>query len=197
LFEYALPGDEYSLIEFGNEPNLSMPFTPETRDIEQAVARIKLTTWTALYDAVYLGVAHARHGANARKAIVLLSDGADNNSRYSESELRAYVQESDVAIYSIAIRSSARHAALLNRLSEATGGLSLEVRDTNELAAAVAHISRALRSHYVLDYVSNHTTPALEGLYRRLEVKVVKGNASPERRLRVSWRHGYYAPPSY
>jgi Ca-activated chloride channel homolog len=192
LFDYALPGDEYSLIEFGNEPGVAAPFTQEPVDIEHAAARIRLSTWTALYDALYLGVAQARHGVNARKAIVLLSDGADNNSRYSEGELRRYVQESDVAIYSVAIRSSARHAAMLHRLAEATGGLSIEARDLNALGPAVARISRALRSHYVLDYISNQTGRVLDGLYRHVDLKLI---AHPD--LRLNWRHGYCEPASY
>lgn len=195
LFQYALPGDEYSLIEFGNEPRLAEPFTAEAADIERAAAKIQLSTWTALYDAVYLGVSQARRATNPRKALLVLSDGGDNNSRYSEGELRRYLQEADVAVYSIAIRSSARHAALLRRLSEATGGVSVEVREVNALGAAVAQISRLLRSEYVLDYVSNQTTSQTarerDGLYRRVEVRLAP---QAPRGLHLSWRRGYYPP---
>jgi len=190
LFQHALPGDEYSLIEFGNEPALRAGFTSEIADIERAAARIHLSTWTALYDAVYLGVAEARRSKNQRKAILLLSDGADNNSRYSESELRRYVRESDVAIYSIAIRGSSRHVAALKRLSDDTGGLSLEVQDMNGLSAAVSQLSRALRSHYVIEYVSNRNDPARDGLYRRVELRLTPAVAALK--LRLAWRHGYY-----
>ena len=191
LFQRALTGDEYSLIEFGNEPRLVEPFTREPADIERAAAGIRLTTWTALYDAVYLGVAQSRQGANARKALLVLSDGADNNSRYSESELRRYAQETDVEIYTIAIRSSSRHAAMLRRLAEATGGVSLEVGNTNELDGAISKISRLMRSEYVLDYVSNQALPGRDGLYRRIEVRVGRPG------VRAAWRRGYYAPQSY
>jgi Ca-activated chloride channel family protein len=181
LFPHALPGDEYALVAFGNDARLVESFTREAADLARAAARIEVTTWTALYDAVYLGLAQARHGANARKALLVLSDGGDNNSRYTASELRSYAREAGVEIYSIGIGGASKQ---LRQLAADTGGIALNIRNEGELPEAVTRMSRLLRSRYVLDYAS--TNPARDGLWRRIDVRVTSGIAYA--------RGGYYQP---
>ena len=196
LFYDALPEDEYSLVQFSDEPKLLSGFTSSSAFIERAVDRINPERATALFDAVLFASQKMRGAKNTRKALFILSDGADNNSRYSEAELGRYVRESDVAIYSIAIRSSSHHAGTLRKMSEATGGLSIEVRDMNDLGPAVAHLNRVLRSHYVLGYVSNQSTRQGDGRYRRVEIKLTAA-AAARRELHLNWRRGYFPAESF
>lgn len=196
FFHTATPGDEFFLVAFGDAPRILSGFTTDTTAIEKELVGIKPKGWTALYDAVYLAIQQMRHAKNARKALLVLSDGGDNNSRYTESEMQALVREADVCIYSIGLASGdmiKRHVRLLRRLSEQTGGHFYQVNKTNELPEAVSKISAAIRDQYVLGYFSSNAEN--DGLYRKIEVKLNPRPGLP--RLRASWRSGYYAPPAW
>jgi VWFA-related protein len=139
--------------------------------------------WTALNDAIYLGIQKMKNAKNARKVILVLSDGGDNNSRYSTREIRKLVREAGVGIYSISFFQGSR---LLESLSDETGGRLIHVRHLPELPDAIEKLSRAIRSQYVLSYYSTKSKD--DGKYHRVRVEL----SQPQ--LRVSWRHGYYAP---
>lgn len=193
FFRTSMPGDEYFLVEFNDKPRILSTFTRDIPSLEASLARIRSENWTALLDAVYLSIRQMRHASNPRKALLILSDGADNNSRYTESELRSAVREADVCIYSIALVGHGfmnRHVRLLRQLSEETGGLTVQVQKPSELIPAVDRISDAIRHQYVLGYVP--TNSANDELYRKIQVKLDQP-AGP-RKLRISWRTGYYAP---
>jgi Ca-activated chloride channel family protein len=189
----SMPGDEFSLIRFSDNPTLVQGLTSKTEDIESQLPYIQAKGWTALFDSIYLGVQNVRRGKNSRKIIFLLSDGGDNNSRYTESEMRNLVMESDVCIYSIGLLGtglSKRNVRLLSRLSDATGGRFFPVEKLSELRDAVERISAQIRNQYLLGY-----TPALflrDGKYRHVEVTLAQPSSGPP--LRASWRTGYYSP---
>jgi VWFA-related protein len=189
----SMPGDEFSLIKFSDSPTLVQGLTSETANIESQLPYIQAKGWTSLFDAIYLGVQNLRRGNNSRKVILLLSDGGDNNSRYTESEMRNLVMESDVCIYSIGLLGtglSRRNVRLLSRLSESTGGRFFAIEKLHELHDAVALISAQVRNQYLLGY-----TPALllrDGKYRHVNVKLEPPSGWPP--LRASWRTGYYSP---
>jgi VWFA-related protein len=186
------PGDEFFLVEFNDAPRMVCSFTPDATEIEKSLTGIQPRNWTALFDAVYLAVHQMKRARNPRRALLILSDGGDNNSRYTESEMRRMVREADVVIYSIALGGGIlnQHARMLRNLSEETGGRSYQVEDLDKLPEAVEKISDAIRSQYVLGYVS--AAPRTDGLYRKIEVRV---NPTPEAgRVRASWRRGYYSP---
>jgi len=188
----ANPADEFFLVEFSDAPRIRSRFTRDAAYIQSSLMGIKPENWTALLDAVYLSMRQMRHAIHPRKALLVLSDGGDNHSRYSESEIRAAVREGDVCIYSIAFTSRTAlntHARLLKELSDETGGLSLKVQKPSELPDAIEKISDAIRNQYVLGYVSNNPD---NGLYRKIQVKLDPPADAP--RLRPSWRNGYYAP---
>jgi VWFA-related protein len=189
LFEGAMPEDEYALVQFSDAPRVLSSFTSSSESIEQAASHIQPERATALFDAVLFSAQKLRLAKNQRKALFVLSDGADNVSRYSERELLRYAQEMDVAIYSVAIRTSRAHAATLRHLAEATGGASAEVREMNGLAPAVAQLNRLMRSHYLLGYVSNQKAPERDGLSRRVEVRL--SQQQPSRAVHLNWRHTY------
>ena len=194
FFRMAMPGDEFFLIEFSDAPRLISGFTSETEYIEKTLAGIVPKNWTALLDAVYLGMQRMKPAKNPRKALLILSDGADNHSRYTESEMRSLVTEGDVCIYSIGLVSGLdffkRHVRLLRRLADETGGQLHEVDKLEDLPEAVAKISSTLRNQYMLGFSSNN--PSNSRLYRKIEVKLTQNPEWP--RLRASWRTGYYTP---
>ena len=191
FFTGSMPGDEYFLVEFSDAPRLLCDFTSDPARIEHALVNIVPQNWTALLDAVYMGIDRMKHAHNARKALLILSDGGDNNSRYTQTEMKSLVREADVSIYSISIGGGLlrRHVRLLRTLAEETGGHVSEIENMSELPEAVRKLNAAMRNRYVLGYSSNN--PNHNGLYRKVLVRL---NPKPDLPpLRASWRMGYYS----
>jgi len=190
FFTGATQGDEFFLVEFSDAPRLLCDFTADPTRIERALVKIEPQNWTALLDAVYMAIDRMKHARNARKALLILSDGGDNNSRYTQSEMKSLVREADVSIYSISIGGGLlrRHVRLLRTLADETGGRVSEIDSLAELPEAVHQLNAAMRNRYVLGYSSN--SPRRDGLYRKVQVRL---NPQPDLPpLRTSWRMGYY-----
>jgi Ca-activated chloride channel family protein len=183
FFKTTLPGDEFSLVRFSDKPQWIAGFTPDAGEISRWLHSIRPAGWTALNDALYLGIQKMKTAKNGRRVLLVLSDGGDNNSRYSTREIRSLVRESGVAIYSISFFQGSR---LLESVSDETGGRLIQIHHMPELPDAIEKLSRAIRSQYVLTYYSRN--PERDGKYRRVRVELSRPMA------RVSWRHGYYAP---
>jgi VWFA-related protein len=182
----AIPGDEFSLVQFSDRPEVVTGFTKNTDDILSSVAGIQPSGWTALCDAIVLAAQQMKAGHNTRKALVVLTDGDDNNSRYSEKEVRNLVRESDVRVYSVGIFERPR---LLEDLALDTGGRAFHVHKLNELPSVVERLARELRSEYVLGYVPNNAQN--DGKYRKVRVELTRGLSDAP--FSVYWRGGYYA----
>ena len=193
FFHTVVPGDEFFLVEFNDSPRLLCSFTTDTGRIEKSLEGIAPRNWTALLDAVYLAIHQMKHARNPRKALLILSDGGDNNSRYTESEMKSVVREADVCVYSIGLFGNSmirHHVRLLRDLSEETGGRMWQVDKMADLPDAVAKISAAMRHQYLLGFTS--TNRAQDGMYRKIQVRLQPGVAGLA--LSASWRTGYYAP---
>jgi VWFA-related protein len=192
FFRASRPGDEYFLVEFNDRPRLLSGFTSDTTAIEHSLAGLRARNWTALLDAVYMAVHQMKHAANSHKALLILSDGGDNNSRYTESEMKSHVREADVSIYSIGLGTGMikHHIRLLKQLSEETGGEYCQADKMADLPDAVEHISAAIRHQYLLGYSSSNARN--DGMYRKIQVTLKQPSDQPP--LRASWRTGYYAP---
>jgi Ca-activated chloride channel homolog len=187
FFRTTLPGDEFLLVRFSDSPHLVTGFTDDTREISGWLHSTRPGGWTALHDAIYLGVHKMKTARNARKALVVLSDGGDNHSRYSAPEIRDLVREADVRIYSIGLSlGMLQGSRFLETISGETGGRLIKVRKMEELPEAIEKVSRDLRSQYLLGYYS--TNPQNDGRYRKVRVQVSQPN------VHASWRRGYYAP---
>src|SRR5262249_30380785 len=115
----SIPGDEFSLVKFSDKPELATDLTRNADDILREVAAIRPAGWTALNDSIVLAAQRMRHAYNKRRALIILTDGADNNSRYTDKEVRGVVRESDVRVYSIGIMERPR---LLEDLAADSGG---------------------------------------------------------------------------
>jgi Ca-activated chloride channel family protein len=196
LINSSNPQDEFSLVVLNDKPHLLFGFDDPVADMQAAVAAIQPTGSTALWDGIYLGVQELRLGHNRRKAIIVISDGGDNHSQYTESELKSVLEESDAEMYAIGIFDSFVHTfeekqgpSQLDELASVTGGRLFSLRDVRELPRAMTQISRELRNQYVLGYYAGNQDR--DGKWHKLKV-LLSGQASAAK-LRLYWKKGYYA----
>jgi VWFA-related protein len=200
FFKTANPEDEFFLIEFSNRPQLAVPFTWETEEIQNRLTFSEPKGRTALLDALYMAMDNMKKARNPRKAVLVLSDGGDNSSRYTQSEIKNLVREADVQVYAVGIfepvagrgRTAEELAGpgLLGELAEQTGGRHFPVENVGELPDIAAKIGVELRNQYVLGYTP--TNAEKDGKYRRVQVRLVQPRGLPP--LRAAYRSGYYAP---
>jgi Ca-activated chloride channel family protein len=187
LFQTTLQGDEFFVVQFSDQARLLGGFTKDPEEIHRRLGLVQARGWTALLDAVALGAHQMRSAANGRRVLLVLSDGNDNNSRFSEAEIRTMVVESDVRVYGIGLLHRPR---LLQQLAEQTGGKVLIAQSLSELPDVVERLSREIRSQYILGYSSPN--PLNDGKYRKVKIELAPPPGLPA--LRASWRRGYYAP---
>jgi Ca-activated chloride channel family protein len=191
------PQDEFFVIGFNDRPAVIVDYTADVDDVEARMVMLKPENRTALIDAIYLGVNKLRDAKYDRKALLIISDGGDNRSRYTENELRRVVRESDVQIYSIGIFDQYAPTTeeqlgpmLLTDICEMTGGRMFRVSDVTELSDIAARISAELRNEYVIGYRPSEVKK--DGNWRKLKVRLVPPAGLPP--LTVHNRQGYYAP---
>jgi len=200
FFKTANPEDEFFLIQFSDRPELVTAFTTHTEEIQNRLAFSQSKGRTALLDALYMAMDHMKKARNPRKAVLIISDGGDNSSRFTESEVKNLVREADVQIYAIGIfeplagrgRTAEELAgpSLLTELAEQTGGRHFPVENLNDLPDIAAKIGIELRNQYVLGYAPKNQEK--DGKYRRVKVELVQPRGLPP--LRAYYRTGYYAP---
>ena len=185
FLETTIPGDEFFLVRFSDRPSLVNRFTPDANEIMESLSFVRAEGWTSLLDAIYLSARQMRSAKNPRRVLFILSDGSDNNSRYSESEIRRLVIETDVRIFAIGIFERPR---FLEKLAVESGGKAYWAHKLSDLPGLIDRLSVDIRSNYVLGYSTTHQN---DGKYRKVTVELLRTILAP---LRVSWRHGYYAP---
>jgi Ca-activated chloride channel homolog len=200
FFKTANPEDEAFLVVFNDRPELVTPITHNLEEIQNRLTFTQSKGRTALLDGILLALHTMKKAHNPRKALVVISDGGDNSSRYTETEIKNLVKESDVQIYAIGIYEMMQNRGrtpeelagpgLLTDLSEPTGGRHFIVENLNELPDVAAKIGIELRNQYVLGY--SPTNQIRDGKYRKVSVKLVQPRGLPP--LHAFWRTGYYAP---
>jgi VWFA-related protein len=200
FFKTANPEDEFFLAQFNDRPQMVTGFTNSLREIQNELTFTESKGRTALLDAIYLALNKMKEAKDAKKALLVISDGGDNSSRYTEREIKRLVKESDVQIYAIGIFEpvSARGRTpeelagpgLLTEVAETTGGRQFPVENLNELPDVAAKIGIELRNQYVIGYVPANQEK--DGKWRRVQVEVKKIRGMPP--LRAHFRLGYYAP---
>lgn len=188
------PSDEFSLITFSDKVQL---LADRTRDINAVLDKLTLVKPggnTAFYDGVYLGTDRVMRGSHNKKALLIISDGMDNNSRYTFNEMRRFLKESDVIIYGIGIYGNGDGGGegALTRLAESTGGRAFYPGLTDGSFDEICErIALELRHQYSIGYVPKDFRQ--DGKWRRLKVKVNPPRGMP--RLSVRAREGYFATP--
>ncbi len=197
FFRTANPQDEFFLITFSEKPEVLVDFTSSVEDIQNKLVYAIPKGRTALLDAIYLGMNRMTKAHYERKALLIISDGGDNHSRYTEGEIKAMVREADVQIYGIGLfdrdfktPEEREGPALLGEVTEVTGGRTFVIDSPNELADVATKIGIELRNQYVLGY--RPTNPGRDGKWRKIKVKLNPPRGLPP--LHVYAKTGYYAP---
>lgn len=194
------PSDEYFLIAFNSRAQLLMDRTRDGEAVLNKLTLVEPKNNTALYDACYLGVERVTRGAHQKKAILIISDGQDNSSRYNFKEVRRLLKESDVTIYSVGIMDGRdagsmegmQGQAFLDELSSVTGGKSFYPSTNVEMDEIFERIALELRHQYSIGYTPKNFQP--DGKWHKVKVKVKPPRGLP--RLNVRSREGYYATPN-
>ena len=191
------PQDEFFIITFADQPEEVSDFTSSVEDIQSQLLYTLPKGRTALLDAIYMGLSKMRSAKYARKALLIISDGGDNHSRYTQREIESTVKEADVAIYAVGIydryfatQEEMLGPGLLERITELTGGRSFTIEDPNDLSRVARRIGSALRNQYVLGYSPRNLER--NGKWRKIKVKLRLSKRLPP--LHVYVKTGYYAP---
>lgn len=194
------PMDEYFLIAFNNRAQLLLDRTRDGESVLQKLTLVQPRENTALYDAVYLGTEKVTRGSHQKKAMLIISDGQDNSSRYNFGEVRRLLKESDVVTYGVGIMDGRdagstigmQGQAFLDELTSVTGGKSFYPQTDIEMDEIFERIAIELRHQYSVGYTPKDFEP--DGKWRKTKVKVKPPRGLP--RLTVRSRDGYYAAPT-
>jgi Ca-activated chloride channel family protein len=188
--------DDFFLIAFNDRANLIQDFTTSGDQIASHLMFVQPKGSTALYDAAYLAVEKVKQGRHTKKALLIISDGQDNHSRYTYKELRNLVKEADVQVYGIGITDPSDSLngfgrSILEEITRMTGGRSFFPNAYNEpeLVEICTRIALELRHQYSIGFYP--TDMASEATWHKVQVKVnpPKGLG----RLTLSYRDGYQA----
>ncbi len=192
--------DDAFLVEFSDRAELVLGFTKNMEEIQSKLTALDSQGLTALLDAVYMGVREMKKAKNPRKALLIISDGGDNNSRYTAQQIKDLVREADVQIYAMGVfepfpymgisAAEVSGPRLLSQISEQTGGKAFAATNDSNLPSIATRIGIELRNQYVLAY--SPSNQERNGKYRKIEVKLKQPDGLPP--LKARWRLGYYAP---
>jgi Ca-activated chloride channel homolog len=186
------PEDEYFLITFNQNTTLVQSFTSQSSSLQNEVAFKKPGGHTAMYDAVYMGLDQIKGAKNEKKALILVTDGEDNSSRYSPAEVREFAKESDVQIYGIGQEGTMSYYGreAIQSIVGLTGGRTFFPSSFNELNYFIDLIHSELRNQYVIGYSPANKTH--DGKWRRIRIKLDAPKGLPP--LHIHTKEGYYAP---
>ena len=202
LVKESRKGDEIGVIEFKDQPELLEEFTSDVNDVIDTLNGLVASRQTAMLDALYLAADYAnKEGKNRRKAVLVVTDGLDNDSYYKFGEVVNHLREIDVQVYLIGFindlekesglfKKSPKDKAenLLNKLAEETGGKAFFPKELSEVHSIAQQISTDLRTQYSLGYYPSNGKK--DGTYRAVRVQVNSG----ARRIIARTRPGYTAP---
>ncbi len=194
--EASNPQDEFFLVTFSDEPRLVVDFTSNPEDLKKELVFTQPKGRTSLLDAIYLGLRKMKNARYGKRALLVISDGGDNHSRYGEREIKGLAKESDVMIYSIGVfdryvptPEELRGPSLLTDVAEPTGGRAFTVDNPNLMPPIARHIGLELRTQYVLAYRPQETPH--KSTWRKIRVKLRLPRKFPF--LQAHAKTGYYA----
>ena len=200
FFKTANPQDEFFLVSFNERAELMSTFTNTVEDLQSRLLSLSAKGRTALLDAIYLGLSEMKTAQNAKRALLIISDGGDNNSRYNEKDIKRLVREADTQLYSVGIFDPFEYRSrtpeelngpsLLTEVTELTGGRAFTVENINQLPNIAAKIGAELRNQYILGY--HPSNKSHDARWRKIKVKLRAPKGRPP--LSVYAKTGYYAP---
>jgi VWFA-related protein len=186
--------DKAFVIGFDSTPEVTQDFTDSTEQLSRGVRSLRAGGGTAMFDALYFScrdkLMKAQRTGPTRRAVILLSDGDDNQSHVTREEAIEMAQRAEVIVYAISTNvtgAKQRGDKVLERIADATGGRAFFPFKIQDVADAFTEIQDELRSQYALSY-----KPAdfrTDGRYRTIDIV-----AQNHKNLRVRCRRGYYAP---
>jgi Ca-activated chloride channel family protein len=196
----ANPQDEFFLVGFNERAELVSTFTNSVEDLQSRILLASAKGSTALLDAIYLGLTEMKKARNGKRALLIVSDGGDNHSRYNENDIKRLVREADTQLYSVGIFDQLAYRArtpeeldgpsLLNEVTELTGGRAFDVENVTDLPDIAAKIGAELRNQYILGYRPSNKSH--DARWRKIKVKLRAPKGLPP--LSVYAKTGYYAP---
>ena len=188
--------DEFFLITFADEPRLITDFTTHSENVMEDLLTTRSKGQTSLLDAIYMGVRKMRDAHYARKALLVLSDGGDNHSRYTEHDVKSAIRESDVSVYAVgtyenwvSTQEELLGPDLMRSLAGLTGGQAFSLTSIADMPAVTKNIGIRLRHQYLLAY--SPQTAHRDGKWHKISVKLHLPKKFPF--LHVDARPGYYA----
>lgn len=187
LFETSHQDDEYFIIAFNDRAKLVQDFTTSPSEIMSRVIFVKAKGSTALYDGVYLGLEKARQGRHHKKALLIISDGEENSSRYNGRELREMLKESDVPVYSIGISQLYAGMGTLQSLSAWSGGMAFAPEDEPQTRDIYTRIALMLRHQYAIGFYPTDAATNIDWHKVRINITAPKGLG----RLALNYKKGY------
>jgi len=199
FFQNANPDDDYYVITVSDKPTLIADASQSTNTILARLATVEPKGMTSLYDSIYLGVNKLRSSRYKRRAMVIVSDGGDNHSRYTLKEIKSVLAESDILTYSIGIFDDIPIPLFksieerwgrkwLDEVTRVSGGRNISADDRRQIPQIAGLISREMRSQYVLGY--RPTDSHKDGKWRKISVKLVENPFQ----MHVHFKEGYLAP---
>src|SRR6266481_4516811 len=196
----ANPQDEVFLVGFNEHAEVLSPFTNNVESLQARLLSASAKGRTALLDAIYLGLSQMQGAQYGKRALLIISDGGDNSSRFSERDIKRRLREADTQLYSIGIfeRFEYRNRtpeelngpSLLSEITELSGGRSFTVENQNDLPDIAAKIGTELRNQYVLGY--RPSNKAHDARWRKIKIKLRTPKGLPP--LTAYSKTGYYAP---
>lgn len=181
--------DEYFLIEFNTRSALTQDFTPKSENIRGHVAFTAAKGRTALFDAIYLGLEKIRDGRHPKKALIVITDGEDNSSRYTFSEIKEFAKESDAQIYVIGEKGEIGYGrSIISDIVRLTGGRPFFPNNFKQLDYFCDLIHTELRNQYVVAY--SPTNHDFDGKWRKLKVELEPPEGLPP--LKIRHKEGYF-----
>lgn len=196
LFQQLNASDESFLITVSDKAEIRHELTSDLNEVQNALTFTNPEGSTSLIDGIYMGLQELKKAHNPRKALIVVSDGGDNNSRYTLHELETIAVESDTQIFAMGLydhpqtMEEVQGPALLTQLSSRTGGINFVIRNVNELHTAMGKIGVSLHNQYVLGYYP--PDEAQGGRYRKIKVQLLVPRGVPP--LQLFTRAGYYVP---
>jgi len=195
----ANPEDEFFLVSFNDRAELANAFTDSVEDLQSRLMLTSSKGRTALLDALYLSLSQMRGARNAKRALLILSDGGDNHSRYQEKDIKGLVKEADTQLYAIGIFDELGYRSrtveelngpsLLGEITEMTGERLFALDDLNALPDIATKIALELRNQYVLGYRPSNKNR--DGRWRKIKIELRALRGLPP--LTVHSKKGYYA----
>lgn len=185
------PDDEYFLVTFNDRTALVQDFTAKNENIRNEMGIVNAKGRTALYDAIYLGLQKLTEARNDKKALIVITDGEDNSSRYTFSDVKEFAKESDAQIYVIGEKGDQGYGrAIISEVVSLTGGRAFFPNSLKTLDYYCDLIHTELRNQYVLGYTP--TNSSFDGRWRKIKVQLQPPEGLP--RLNVHSREGYFSP---